>query len=260
MLGAYVAYSATAFLMERLGAPLGFWSGIVLAAVAVGVVGVVMEVAAAATDLPCARAVPAAGHLRCGAGRAGCGAGDLGPGGSVRAACAGPEGDRRDPRRALPAVSPVPDRARARRARRAVAAVPSHALGRAGAGCDPGSGDGRCARRQRALAVHQRAVPGLVAGRPGRCAADSQGSGEPADGHPHHRRGLRGGGDRRHGQRDRRLSRGAAGRPAVCVRHPHLPAGHPGAHLPGDGGGAGGPALRAARQAGGAPARRAAIR
>ncbi len=44
MLGAYAAYSATAFLMERLGAPLGFWSGIVVAAVAVGVAGVVMEV------------------------------------------------------------------------------------------------------------------------------------------------------------------------------------------------------------------------
>jgi branched-chain amino acid transport system permease protein len=44
MLGAYAAYSATEFLMERLGAPLGFWSGIVVAAVAVGLVGVVMEV------------------------------------------------------------------------------------------------------------------------------------------------------------------------------------------------------------------------
>jgi len=43
MVGAYVAYSATAFLMERLGAPLGFWSGILVAALAVGVVGVVME-------------------------------------------------------------------------------------------------------------------------------------------------------------------------------------------------------------------------
>lgn len=44
MLGAYAAYSVTSFLMERLGAPLGFWSGIVLAALAVGVAGVVMEV------------------------------------------------------------------------------------------------------------------------------------------------------------------------------------------------------------------------
>jgi branched-chain amino acid transport system permease protein len=43
MLGAYIAYSATQFLMEWLGAGLGFWSGIVLAALAVGVAGVIME-------------------------------------------------------------------------------------------------------------------------------------------------------------------------------------------------------------------------
>jgi len=44
MLGAYAAYSATAFLMERLGAAPGFWCGILVSAVAVGVVGVLMEV------------------------------------------------------------------------------------------------------------------------------------------------------------------------------------------------------------------------
>ena len=44
MLGAYAAYSATQFLIAPLGAPLGFWSGIVVAALAVGVVGVAMEV------------------------------------------------------------------------------------------------------------------------------------------------------------------------------------------------------------------------
>ena len=44
MLGAYAAYSATQLLMDRLGVALGFWSGIVLAAVVVGVIGVVMEV------------------------------------------------------------------------------------------------------------------------------------------------------------------------------------------------------------------------
>ncbi len=43
MLGAYVAYSFSQFLMARLGAPLGFWTGIVLAALAIGVVGVLME-------------------------------------------------------------------------------------------------------------------------------------------------------------------------------------------------------------------------
>ncbi len=44
MLGAYAAYSASGFLMERFGAPVGFWTGIVLAAAAVGVVGVAMEI------------------------------------------------------------------------------------------------------------------------------------------------------------------------------------------------------------------------
>jgi branched-chain amino acid transport system permease protein len=45
MLGAYIAYTFSQFLMTRLGAPLGFWSGIVLAALAVGLVGALMEVA-----------------------------------------------------------------------------------------------------------------------------------------------------------------------------------------------------------------------
>ena len=44
MLGAYMAYSFSQFLMERFGAPFGFWSGIVLSAFAVGLVGVVIEV------------------------------------------------------------------------------------------------------------------------------------------------------------------------------------------------------------------------
>jgi len=44
MLGAYLAYSQSQFLMPKLGAPLGFWSGVVLAALVVGLVGVVMEV------------------------------------------------------------------------------------------------------------------------------------------------------------------------------------------------------------------------
>ena len=44
MLGAYMAYSFSQILMAKLGAPLGFWSGIMLAALAAGIVGVVMEV------------------------------------------------------------------------------------------------------------------------------------------------------------------------------------------------------------------------
>jgi branched-chain amino acid transport system permease protein len=45
MLGAYVAYSMSQLLMAKIGVPLGFWSGIVLAGLTVGLVGVVMEVA-----------------------------------------------------------------------------------------------------------------------------------------------------------------------------------------------------------------------
>ena len=44
MVGAYAAYSFSGFLMAKLGAPLGFWGAILLSAVAVGLVGVLMEV------------------------------------------------------------------------------------------------------------------------------------------------------------------------------------------------------------------------
>src|SRR5207342_1580295 len=44
MLGAYCAYSFSQFLMIRLGAPFGFWAGIVLAALIVGLVGTLIEV------------------------------------------------------------------------------------------------------------------------------------------------------------------------------------------------------------------------
>jgi len=43
MLGAYMAYSFGQTLAAHLGGPLGFWGGIVLAAIAVGLVGVFME-------------------------------------------------------------------------------------------------------------------------------------------------------------------------------------------------------------------------
>ena len=39
MLGAYMAYSLGESLSAHLGGPLGFWGGIVLAALGVGVVG-----------------------------------------------------------------------------------------------------------------------------------------------------------------------------------------------------------------------------
>ncbi|HTT38749.1 MAG TPA: ABC transporter permease [Burkholderiales bacterium] len=43
MLGAYMAYSFSEFLSARLGVPVGFWTGIVLAALAVGLIGVLLE-------------------------------------------------------------------------------------------------------------------------------------------------------------------------------------------------------------------------
>src|SRR5512134_2412741 len=43
MLGAYMAYSFGESLAAHLGGPLGFWGGIVLAAIGVGAVGVAME-------------------------------------------------------------------------------------------------------------------------------------------------------------------------------------------------------------------------
>jgi branched-chain amino acid transport system permease protein len=44
MLGAYAAYSFSQFLMARVGVPLGFWTGVVLAALTIGLLGVLMEV------------------------------------------------------------------------------------------------------------------------------------------------------------------------------------------------------------------------
>ena len=91
MLGLYGAYS----LIEALGrTPLGFWSAVILAALAVGLVGVVIEIARAAPHLPRARAVPAARHLRHRADHQGRGAASLGLGGSGRSARARPHHGR----------------------------------------------------------------------------------------------------------------------------------------------------------------------
>ncbi|MSO76561.1 MAG: ABC transporter permease [Alphaproteobacteria bacterium] len=43
MLGAYLAYLAVAFLRPRIGIEIGFWLGIVVGALAVGLIGVVLE-------------------------------------------------------------------------------------------------------------------------------------------------------------------------------------------------------------------------
>src|SRR5215208_73162 len=43
MLGAYLAYTCSQFLMAKIGTAAGFWIGIGAAALAVGVLGVIME-------------------------------------------------------------------------------------------------------------------------------------------------------------------------------------------------------------------------
>ena len=82
---------------------------------------------------------------------------------------------------------------------------------------------------------------------PARCRASRHGS-------AHHRRGLRRGRDRRPRQHHRRLCRRRAGVRAQRLRHSHLPENlhHP--RLPRDGGGADRAALGPVRQAGGAGA------
>src|SRR5215475_5744394 len=44
MLGAYLAYTCSQLLMAKIGAAAGFWLGILLAGLAVGVIGVLMEI------------------------------------------------------------------------------------------------------------------------------------------------------------------------------------------------------------------------
>ena len=75
-----------------------------------------------------------------------------------------------------------------------------------------------------------------------------------AHGSAHHRRGLRRGRDRRPRQHHRRLRRRGAGVGAQRVRHSHLPEDFHHPRLPRDGGGADRPALGPVRQAGGAGA------
>jgi hypothetical protein len=106
------------------------------------------------------------------------------------------------------------------------------------------------ARRQSGLAVHRHAVPWRFPGGPWRRAANPARRDQHADGHLDHHRGLRGHRDRRHGFGARRLHCGADHRAVAGLRHPHLPEDHAGAGVPAHGGGAGGQALGAVRQAG----------
>ena len=99
MLGAYLAVT----LYDRLGGGvLGFWGGALLAALVVGVLGALIEIADPAPHLPRARAPAAHHHLRRRARPQGRGALSVGAGRHPRAARAGPDGRRLDPRQAVP--------------------------------------------------------------------------------------------------------------------------------------------------------------
>ena len=104
-------------------APASFWAGILVSAVVVGLIGVADGGAAAAPHLPRAGAVPAARHLRRGAGRAGPRHPSLRAAGYPGAARAGLARAGRDPRPALPSYELVPDRRRAAGARPPLAAA-----------------------------------------------------------------------------------------------------------------------------------------
>ncbi len=88
MVGIYVAYT----LVERLGTGFGFWPALVIAALAVGVLGALIEVVLLAPHLQGARTLPAARDLRAGAGDQGRGAVALGPRRAAGPARAGPVG------------------------------------------------------------------------------------------------------------------------------------------------------------------------
>ena len=64
MLGAYTAATLVPRLLELSFGPVTFWAGILASALIVGLIGVIDRGAAAAPDLPRARTVPAARHLR----------------------------------------------------------------------------------------------------------------------------------------------------------------------------------------------------
>ena len=105
MLGTYIAYS----FATRIGGALGFWGGIVATAIVVGAHRRADRDRAAAADLPRARAVPAARHLRAGAGHQRRHALAVGPGRSARAARARLARRDRSARPPAAELRPVPD-------------------------------------------------------------------------------------------------------------------------------------------------------
>ena len=202
-----------------------------------------------------AGALSAARHLWRGADRPGPGGAGLGPTGSARSARAGAARRGAHSRIELPRLRPAADRPRPRRAACADAALPADTLGHFGARRDTGPGDGDGARHPSGPAIHSGVPAGRLPRRTGRRGATASRLRASRDGPADHRRDVRRCRRGRPRQRSRRLPRvGVAGR-AQCVRHRRLPAGQPGAGVPGDGGGSGGPPVGPARPAGGDAAR-----
>ena len=208
----------------------------------------------AAADLSFTGIVSAAGDLRAHPDGRGPGGADLGPGRSARAPRAGISRRGRFLRPEHSDLRSVPDRAQPGGAGNPVAAVPAHALGGAGARRDAGPRHGGSTRRQSEMAVHQRIRARRFPRRTWRSAADSARRRASRARSAHHRRCVRGGGDRRSRQHHRRLCRGGAGVGTQCVRHPDLPENlhHPG--IPGDGRRADRAAMGPVRQTGSARA------
>ena len=169
MLGAYVAFTLT----ERFSGAIGFWGGIVAAALIVAAVGVLVEMVLLRRIYHVAGIVSVAGDLRPDPDGRGSGGADLGPERPARPPRAGLQGRGRFLRPECSDLRSVPDRARSGRARRAVAVVPAHPLGRSGARRDAGPRHGGGARRQSEMAVHQRVRGRRLPGGTGRRAANS---------------------------------------------------------------------------------------
>ncbi len=152
MLGAYVAFTLT----ERFSGAIGFWGGIVAAALIVAVVGVLVEMVL----LRRIYHAPELFQLLATFGLT-LMVEDLvvliwGPSDLLGRRAPGFKGAVDFFGQNIPDLRPVPDRARSGGARAVVAVVPANALGRAGARRDAGPRHGGGARRQSEMAVHQR--------------------------------------------------------------------------------------------------------
>ena len=216
MLGAYIAFTLT----DRFSGPFGFWGGMALAAVIVGLLGALFEILL----LRRIYRAPELFQLLATFG-ATLVVQDLvlliwGPDDLLAPRAPGLAGAVGSGRQARAVLRSLPHRARTAGAGASVAHASSHALGRAGARRDAGPRHGRRARRQSEVAVHRRLRARHVSRRPRRRAAGAARSGRPHDGPAHHRRDFRRRGDRRPGIDRRRFRRRDSRLAAQRLRHP----------------------------------------